>query len=64
MDKRLRWVIVDDHLDFQIAASRLLARQGIAVVGVASSIADGLRCKALLVCQGGGSDPSNVRMEM
>jgi CheY-like chemotaxis protein len=43
-DERLRCVIVDDNLDFQIAASRLLARQGIAVVGVASSIADGLRC--------------------
>ena len=44
IDERLRCVIVDDNLDFQIAASRLLARQGIAVVGVASSIADGLRC--------------------
>lgn len=43
-DDRLRCVIVDDNLDFQIAASRLLARQGIAIVGVASSIAEGLRC--------------------
>jgi CheY-like chemotaxis protein len=43
-EERLRCVIVDDNLDFQIAASRLLARQGIAVVGVANSIADGLRC--------------------
>src|ERR1700756_2664619 len=43
-DERLRCVIVDDNLDFQIAASRLLARQGIAIVGGASSIADGLRC--------------------
>ena len=43
-DERLRCVIVDDNLDFVIAASRLLARQGIAVVGVAHSISDGLRC--------------------
>jgi DNA-binding NarL/FixJ family response regulator len=44
LDERLRCVIVDDNLDFVIAASRLLARQGIAVVGVAHSISDGLRC--------------------
>jgi DNA-binding NarL/FixJ family response regulator len=44
LDERLRCVIVDDNLDFVIAASRLLARQGIAVVGVAHSISDGLLC--------------------
>jgi DNA-binding NarL/FixJ family response regulator len=44
LEERLRCVIVDDNLDFVIAASRLLARQGIAVVGVAHSISDGLRC--------------------
>jgi CheY-like chemotaxis protein len=44
LDERLRCVIVDDNLDFVIAASRLLARQGIAVVGVAHTIPDGLRC--------------------
>jgi DNA-binding NarL/FixJ family response regulator len=43
-DERLRCVIVDDNLDFVIAASRLLAHQGIAVVGVAHTISEGLRC--------------------
>ena len=43
-DERLRCVIVDDNIDFLIAAARLLARQGIAVVGVGQSISDGLRC--------------------
>jgi DNA-binding NarL/FixJ family response regulator len=43
-DERLRCVIVDDNLDFLIAAAQLLARQGIAVVGVGHSISDGLRC--------------------
>jgi DNA-binding NarL/FixJ family response regulator len=40
---RLRCVLVDDNLDFLQAARGLLERQGVRVVGVASTIADALR---------------------
>jgi CheY-like chemotaxis protein len=39
----LRALIVDDNLEFLATARRLLERQGIAVVGVASSSAEALR---------------------
>ena len=41
---RMRCVIVDDNRDFLDAATRLLEHQGISVVAVASSSAEGLRC--------------------
>jgi CheY-like chemotaxis protein len=40
----LRCVIVDDSPDFLRAAARILERDGLAVVGVASTIADALKC--------------------
>ncbi|MGZ4583637.1 MAG: response regulator [Mycobacterium sp.] len=40
---RMRCVIVDDNRDFLDAATRLLEHQGISVVAVASSSAEGLR---------------------
>jgi DNA-binding NarL/FixJ family response regulator len=39
----LRCLIVDDSATFRDAARRLLERDGLAVVGVASTIAEGLR---------------------
>jgi len=39
-----RCVIVDDNRDFLDAAARLLENQGISVVAVATSYAEGLRC--------------------
>ncbi len=41
--ERTRCVIVDDNREFLDAASRLLERQGISVVAVATSSAEGLR---------------------
>jgi len=41
---RVRCVIVDDNRDFLDAATRLLEHQGISVVAVASSSAEGLQC--------------------
>jgi CheY-like chemotaxis protein len=41
---RMRCVIVDDNRDFLDAATRLLEHQGISVVAVASSSAEGLQC--------------------
>jgi CheY-like chemotaxis protein len=40
---RLRCLLVDDNREFREAASLLLQREGVAVVGVASSIAEALR---------------------
>ena len=40
----MRCVIVDDNRDFLDAATRLLEHQGISVVAVASSSAEGLQC--------------------
>jgi len=40
----MRCVIVDDSADFVDAARRLLEHDGIAVVGVASTSAEALRC--------------------
>lgn len=40
----MRCLIVDDNADFVDAARRLLERQGITVVGAASSNAEALRC--------------------
>jgi DNA-binding NarL/FixJ family response regulator len=40
----IRVVIVDDNPDFLDSARRLLEHQGVRVVGVASTNADGLRC--------------------
>jgi CheY-like chemotaxis protein len=46
--RELRCVIVDDSPAFSVAARRLLEREGIAVVGVASTVAEGLdRSRAL-----------------
>jgi CheY-like chemotaxis protein len=42
--ERMRCVIVDDNRDFLDAATRLLEHQGISVVAVASSSAEGLQC--------------------
>ncbi len=42
--ERLRCVIVDDNPDFLDAATQLLERQGIIVVGVAQLVKDGLEC--------------------
>lgn len=44
LGERLRCVIVDDNRDFLDAAARLLDHQGISVVAVATSSAEGLRC--------------------
>ncbi|OBI19013.1 hypothetical protein A5712_20455 [Mycobacterium sp. E2327] len=41
---RTRCVIVDDNHDFLNAATRLLEHQGIDVVAVANSSAEGLKC--------------------
>jgi CheY-like chemotaxis protein len=41
---RTRCVIVDDNRDFLDAATRLLQHQGINVVAVATSAAEGLQC--------------------
>jgi CheY-like chemotaxis protein len=41
---RMRCVIVDDNRDFLDVATRLLEHQGISVVAVASSSAEGLQC--------------------
>lgn len=46
--KLLRCVIVDDNAGFLTAATRLLERQGIAVVGAARSVTEGLCRVALL----------------
>ena len=40
----MRCLIVDDSRSFSCAAHGMLERAGIAVVGVASNCADGLRC--------------------
>lgn len=40
----MRCLIVDDNRSFRCAAHSMLERAGIAVVGVASNSADGLRC--------------------
>jgi CheY-like chemotaxis protein len=40
----MRCVIIDDNRDFLDAATRLLEHQGISVVAVATSSAEGLRC--------------------
>src|ERR1700677_1508083 len=42
--KAIRVVIVDDNSEFLDSARRLLEHQGVRVVGVASTHADGLRC--------------------
>jgi CheY-like chemotaxis protein len=42
--ERTRCVLVDDNRDFLDAATRLLEHQGINVVAVATSSAEGLRC--------------------
>jgi CheY-like chemotaxis protein len=42
--ERTRVVIVDDNRDFLDAATRLLEHQGINVVAVATSSAEGLQC--------------------
>jgi DNA-binding NarL/FixJ family response regulator len=42
--KPIRVVIVDDNPEFLDSARRLLEHQGVRVVGVASTNADGLRC--------------------
>jgi DNA-binding NarL/FixJ family response regulator len=42
--KSIRVVIVDDNSEFLDSARRLLEHQGVRVVGVASTNADGLRC--------------------
>ena len=42
----MRCVIVDDNRNFLDAAVRLLEHQGISVVAVATSLAEGLRCVA------------------
>jgi CheY-like chemotaxis protein len=42
--ERMRCVIVDDNRSFLDAAVRLLERQGISVVAVATSIAEGHHC--------------------
>ncbi|HZA09698.1 response regulator [Mycobacterium sp.] len=42
--KQLRCLIVDDNRDFINAATKLLEREGIKVVGKASSSAEGLLC--------------------
>jgi CheY-like chemotaxis protein len=42
--ERTRCVIVDDNREFLDAATRLLEHQGISVVAVATSSAEGLRC--------------------
>ncbi|OBF08364.1 hypothetical protein A5730_09785 [Mycobacterium sp. ACS4054] len=42
-DRRTSCVIVDDNQDFLDAAAQLLERQGISVVAVATSFAEGLR---------------------
>jgi CheY-like chemotaxis protein len=42
--ERTRCVIVDDNRDFLDAAARLLEHQGISVVAVATSSAEGLQC--------------------
>src|ERR1700733_8108687 len=42
--KPIRIVIVDDNPEFLESARRLLEHQGVRVVGVASTNADGLRC--------------------
>ncbi len=44
LDERTRCVIVDDNRDFLDAATRLLEHQGINVVAVATSSAEGLQC--------------------
>ena len=44
VDERTRCVIVDDNRDFLDAATRLLEHQGINVLAVATSSAEGLRC--------------------
>jgi len=44
--ERMRCVIVDDNRNFLDAAVRLLEHQGISVVAVATSLAEGLRCVA------------------
>ncbi|OBG28558.1 response regulator [Mycobacterium sp. 852002-51057_SCH5723018] len=41
---RTRCVILDDNRDFLDAAARLLEHQGISVVAVATSSAEGLQC--------------------
>jgi CheY-like chemotaxis protein len=45
---QLRCVIVDDSADFVDAARRLLERDGITVVGAASTSAEALRCAEAL----------------
>ena len=42
--EQLRCVIIDDNRDFLDAAARLLEHQGISVVAVATSSAEGLQC--------------------
>jgi CheY-like chemotaxis protein len=42
--KPIRVVIVDDNPEFLDSARRLLEHQGVRVIGVASTNADGLRC--------------------
>ncbi|OBI03840.1 response regulator [Mycobacterium scrofulaceum] len=49
LGERTRCVIVDDNRDFLDAATRLLEHQGIDVVAVAMSSAEGLRCVADLL---------------
>jgi CheY-like chemotaxis protein len=44
LGERTRCVIVDDNRDFLDAATRLLEHEGIDVVAVATSSADGLQC--------------------
>ena len=44
LGERTRCVIVDDNRDFLDAATRLLEHQGINVVAVATSSAEGLQC--------------------
>ncbi len=44
LGERTRCVIVDDNRDFLDAAARLLEHQGINVVAVATSSAEGLQC--------------------
>ena len=44
LGERTRCVIVDDNRDFLDAAAQLLEHQGISVVAVATSSAEGLQC--------------------
>jgi CheY-like chemotaxis protein len=46
--RRLRCFIVDDNPDFIVAATNLLERGGITVVGTTTSSAEALRCVELL----------------